>query len=78
MSKWLVDIHGEIEGDYELICKADSLITLDKVKQARETIQKLIDNCGGDTVAALNMQGGLKVVLSILDKLITESEGENG
>lgn len=49
-------------------------IPLDKVKQTRETIQKLVDNCGSDTVAALNMQGGLKVTLAIIDKLIAESE----
>lgn len=41
MSKWIVDIHGEIEGDYELICKAESTIPLDKVKQAREEIDDL-------------------------------------
>jgi hypothetical protein len=50
-------------------------IPLDKVKQTRETIQKLVDNCGSDTVAALNMQGGLKATLAIIDKLIAESEG---
>jgi hypothetical protein len=49
-------------------------IPLDKVKQTRETIQKLVDNCGSDTVAALNMQGGLKATLAIIDKLIAESE----
>lgn len=30
MSKWIVDIHGGIEGDYDLICKADDV--LDKIK----------------------------------------------
>lgn len=25
MSKWIVDIHGEIEGDFDLICKADEI-----------------------------------------------------
>lgn len=74
MSKWIVDIHGEIEGDYELICKAESTIPLDKVKQAREEIEELhIKNpekfweLGRNE---MNMQ-----VLEILDKLIAESEG---
>lgn len=49
-------------------------IPLDKVKQTREEIEKIVDNCGSDTVAALNMQGGLKAALAMLDKLIAESE----
>ena len=28
MSKWIVDIHGDIEGDYDLICKADKVIPI--------------------------------------------------
>lgn len=30
MSKYIVDIHGDIEGDYELICKVESVIPIPK------------------------------------------------
>lgn len=75
MSKWLVDIHGELEGDYELICKAESTIPLDKVKQAREDIQKLVDMCGNDTLAELDKKAALQAALLIIKVLIAESEG---
>ncbi len=52
-------------------------IPLDKVKQARDTIQYMVDNCGNDTVTALNMQGSLKAALAMLDNLIAESENNN-
>lgn len=48
---------------------------IDKVKQAREEIQKLVDMCGCDTVADLNMKSGLGLALEKIDKLI-ESEGK--
>ena len=51
-------------------------IPLDKIKQAREEIQKLVDMCGSDTVADLNMKSGLGLALEKIDKLIAESEGE--
>ena len=60
MSKWIVDIHGEIEGDYELICKAESTIPLDKVKKAREEMKD--KSCYG--------------CLQIMDKLIESEEIE--
>ena len=73
MSKWLVDIHGEIEGDFDLICKAESTVPLDKVKKAREEIKKLhiekpekFWELGRNE---MNMQ-----VLEILDKLIESEE----
>lgn len=50
-------------------------IPLDKVKQAREDIQKLVDMCGSDTAADLNMKSGLGLALEKIDKLI-ESEGK--
>ncbi len=59
MSKWLVDIHGEIEGDYELICKAEDTISLDRVKQFRNEIVNM------NSIA----------IIQRLDKLIAESEG---
>lgn len=71
MSKWLIDIHGELEGDYELICKAGSTIPLDKVKQAREEMYEAshADADGWETVI------DLEKAFEILDKLI-EMESE--
>jgi hypothetical protein len=68
MSKWIVDIHGELEGDYELICKAESTIPLDKIKEAREEIENLTPWDEG-TVEMYE-------VLEILDKLIESEEDE--
>lgn len=48
-------------------------IPLDKVKQTKEEIQKLVDMCGDNTVADLNMKSGLGLALEKIDKLI-ESE----
>ena len=45
-------------------------IPLDKVKQIREEIQKLVDMCGSDTVADLSMKSGLGLALEKIDKLI--------
>lgn len=50
------------------------VIPLDKVKQAREEIQKLVDMCSDDTVADLNTKSGLGLALEKIDKLIAESE----
>ena len=55
----------------ELLEQEESI--LDKVKQTREEIQKLVDMCGSDTVADLNMKSGLGLALEKIDKLI-ESE----
>lgn len=53
-------------------------IPLDKIKQAREEIQELVDICSIKTVEALNVKSGLEFALERIDKLITESEGNNG
>ena len=45
-------------------------IPLDKVKQAREDVQKYINMCDEDSVAGINMKSGLAFALEILDKLI--------
>ena len=68
MSKWLVDIHGDIEGDYELICKAESSIPLDRIKKARE--EMLILGTFGAPLSAHHF-------VEFMDKLIAESEGED-
>lgn len=77
MSKWLIDIHGEIEGDYELICKAENIISLDKIKQAKEEIDDL-DRYFDNDYFSSNRDAMFKCseVLEILDKLIAESEVE--
>lgn len=77
MSKWIVDIHGEIESDFDLICKAESTIPLDKVKQVREELQKCVDMLSDDTIADLNTKIGLGLALEKIDKLIEESERGN-
>jgi len=70
MSKWIVDIHGNIEGDYELICKVESVIPLDKVNQAREEMYEAshADADGWETVI------DLEKAFEILDKLIESEE----
>ena len=75
MSKWIVDIHGEIEGDYELICKAESTIPLDKVKEARRELDKL-PIYGAKFTDDFRIHLDREEVFSILDKLIAESEDE--
>lgn len=50
-------------------------IPLDKVKQAREDIQKLVDMCGNDTLAELDKKAALQAALLIIKVLIAESEG---
>lgn len=51
-------------------------IPLDKVKQTRKEIQKLVDMLSDDTVADLNMKSGLGMALEKIDELIIESEGK--
>jgi hypothetical protein len=77
MSRWLVDIHGELEGDYELICEAESTISLDKVKEAREKISdwdvnEVMDGCSASYI--LGVERGLDISRKILDKLIESEE----
>ena len=75
MSKWIVDIHGDIEGDYELICKAESAISLDKVKQAREEMEEYV-YCDKYDCINEDMTNWIcaSEAVAILDKLIAESE----
>ena len=68
MSKWVVDIHGDIEGDYEIIKKYEEPKTgiLDKI---REEIKQ----------AAFNDVNGSKYIFikrvdQIIDKYKAESE----
>jgi len=72
----LIDEMSKIERvalkDIEII--QGETIPLDKVKKAKEEIQKLADMCGSDTVADLNMKSGLGLALEKIDNLIAESE----
>lgn len=53
MSKWIVDIHGEIEGDYELICKVEDTNSIDydifaKLKMFSNELKERMKNRDGD------------------------------
>lgn len=49
-------------------------VPLDKVKKAREELQKCVDMLSDDTLADLNTKTGLGLALEKIDKLIEESE----
>lgn len=49
---------------------------LNKIKQAREEIQELVDILSDDTMANITMKSGLGMALEKIDKLI-ESEDED-
>lgn len=75
--------HAENGREYQLLLRDRNIvkeqkevkaIPLDKVKQAREEIQKLVDMLSDDTVADLNMKSGIGMALEKIDKLIAESE----
>lgn len=69
MSKWVVDIHGDIEGDYELIKKYEEpkVDVLDKIRK-RISLEKL-----GCPPSAGYYKAIVKV-LQIIDKYTAESE----
>lgn len=56
MSKWIVDIHGDIEGDYELICKAESTIPIPKGATNGDMIKTMFPNI---KVKPINFEGKL-------------------
>lgn len=72
----LIDERSKIERvalkDIEIM--RGETISLDKVKQTREEMQKLVDMCGSDTVADLNMKSGLGLALEKIDKLMESEE----
>lgn len=72
MSKWVVDIHGEIEGDYELIKKYEEPKTdvLDKIRA--EIIQVANQEKVHDEKWAL----GLRCAVNIIDKYRENEEIE--
>lgn len=67
MSKWVVDIHGDIEGDYELIKKYDESKTdlLNKIRAEIE--QTFIDD-------AAMQEYTVEECLRIIDRYKAESE----
>jgi hypothetical protein len=70
MSKWVVDIHGDIEGDYEIIKKYEEPKTdvLDKIRAEIEEHAKINQNLNTDRARALCW------CLDIIDKYKAESE----
>ena len=74
MSKYIVDIHGEIEGDYEIVRKyKEQESILDKVRAEIE--QLTITKGGDDYVRQMAELFSLKrKVLQIIDKYNAESE----
>lgn len=74
MSKWVVDIHGDIEGDYELIKKyeepkADVLGKIRAEIEQERSFQRAIDE--------YDIATGLRKALEIVDKYKAESEVDN-
>ena len=71
MSKWVVDIHGEIEGDYDIIKKYEEPKT-DVLDKIRAEIENLDD-------ADYDYEGYYKAVtdaVKIIDKYKAESENK--
>lgn len=68
MSKWIVDIHGEIEGDYEIIKKYEEPKTdvLDKIRA--EIRKKMAFNSFNEGYVLYDD------ITEVLDKYKTESE----
>lgn len=50
------------------------VVEREKVKQARESVQKYINACDETSVAGINMKSGLAFALEILDELIESCE----
>ena len=84
MSKWIVDIHGDIEGDYEIIKKYEEPKTdiLDKI---RGEIRKEMIESGKSNVKEYGVDdkynkyeqcflAGVYRCLNIIDKYKAESE----
>lgn len=70
MSKWVVDIHGDIEGDYEIIKKYEepNINVLDKITAEIEEHVKIVQNTNVERARALCW------CLMIIDKYKPESE----
>ena len=69
MSKWVVDIHGDIEGDYEIIKKYEGPKTdvLDKVRAEIQGLRNCSCSCS---------DGIIDDVEDILDKYTADPEIE--
>lgn len=80
MSKWVVDIHGDIEGDYEIIKKYEEpkADVLEKIRAEIEAIYDSIDTVSNNEYENAYEQGrevAFECVMEIIDKYIAESEG---
>ena len=69
MSKWVVDIHGDIEGDYEIIKKYEEPKTevLDKIRAEIEKQEKWL------LLAGLNAYN-VDIAFSSIKAVLAESE----
>lgn len=73
MSKWVVDIHGDIEGDYEIIDKYEEPET-DVLDMIRYEISDLLYDPVDDYQYGYN--DALMIVSKIIDKYKAEKEEE--
>ena len=72
MSKWVVDIHEDIEGDYEIIKKYEEPKT-DVLDNIRAEIETFIKNPNFGDLSTGASAGATKV-LEIIDKYKAERE----
>ena len=77
MSKWVVDIHGDIEGDYEIIKKYEEPKTdvFDKISKMRAEIRGMYRVILKDTPKddwAVRWNDCIDEVLQIIDKYKAE------
>lgn len=70
MSKWVVDIHGDIEGDYEIIKEYEEPKedVLDKIRAKIEEGAKIVQHVNIEKAKALCW------CLDVIDKYIAERE----
>ena len=74
MSKWVVDIHGDIEGDYEIIKKYEEPETdvLNKLRVEIEEMTPTYHNLDWSITDLVSLSD----VLKLIDKYRTESENK--
>ena len=76
MSKWVLDIHGDIEGDYEIIKKYEEpkIDVLDKIRAEIENHCGLTKENHCRYCSYCNNLMGVREILEIIDKYKAESE----
>ena len=86
MSKWIVDIHGDIEGDYELVRKYEEPKTGRRIRSVikqkyveRDVLDKIrseIDQITDTMGVSYNQYVSKIDVLQIIDKYKANKDGE--